>query len=108
MRRRHDHVGVVREHPIDDRTFVSRTGHDGGKIDRFGAVVEPQTRFATRLVGAVTQEAIIRQHRADVAIEVNLAIRGTMAGDGLGTQGNAKRQRQNERMMHSVSRYDFQ
>src|SRR4029453_15391285 len=79
--RRHDLVGVSREHPLDglalaalaraDRSFALAVAR--GLLEG----VEPQAGLALVLVGAVTEVAVLGKDWLDVAVEVKLAAGGS-------------------------------
>ncbi len=82
LRGRHALGGVFRRDPLDQRTLVRLAGHDGaggagGLLD-----VEPQVGLAMLRVRAVAGETLVRQDRADVAVEVGDRVGGAGSGGG--------------------------
>src|SRR5687768_3680240 len=74
LARWHDLVFVVSGNALEQRTVTRLTGDDDHRLIRLAEEaflrVEPQVGLALVLVGAVAGEAVFRQDRADVAIEV--------------------------------------
>ncbi len=77
FRGRHPLVGIVREHPPQGFAFVRLAGDEGRMPAEIGegARLGIQSQIGLSLLGirAVTVEAISRQDRANVAIEVDVA-----------------------------------
>ena len=78
---RHLLVFVVGEDAGDECAFVRLAKNDGevaglGGLQGILADMEAEAGFAVSFVGAVTVEAFVREDRADVAIELDLRVRG--------------------------------
>ena len=73
-RRRHDVVGEVGRHALDERALVGSAGHNRGAIglsslEGSAALVEAKPALAVLLVRAVAIKAMFRQDGANVAVE---------------------------------------
>jgi hypothetical protein len=70
VRRRHQNVGIGRVDPFEDRARAGVARHDRAGVDRRLTVVEPQIGLPLLAVLAVAIEAVFRQDRPDVAVEL--------------------------------------
>ena len=81
VRWRHQHIGVGRMDPLQQRTRARLAGHDRSGLNGSAAVVEPKAGLPLRGVLAVAVEAVFREDRPDVAVEVDRRLgRGACGG----------------------------
>ena len=81
IRRRHDFVRVAAGQPLHQRAFFHVARHDGtiARLQRsqgFLRTVQAQPGLALVLVRSVARIAVIGQYRADVAVEIEVLLRG--------------------------------
>ena len=75
--RRHEHVGIGRMNPFEQRACAGIARHDRARLEGGGPVVEPQVGLPLLAVLPVAVEAVFRQNRSDIPVEVE------GRGDGL-------------------------
>ena len=75
--RRHEHVGIGRMNPFEQRACAGIARHDRARLKGGGPVVEPQVGLPLLAVLPVAVEAVFRQNRSDIPVEVE------GRGDGL-------------------------
>jgi hypothetical protein len=94
LRRRHDLIGVRAHDALDEGALLRITRHHGDDavvvLLRGGLVVETEVCLAFFIVGAVAEEAVLAQDRADLLGKV----------DGL-REGGAGEAKGDERANHS-------
>ena len=81
LRRRHDLVFVLRSNALVEGALVGLALDDGRRLflavlvlaggEEAGFGVEAQARLAGAGVGAVAVEAVVREHRTDIAVELH-------------------------------------
>ena len=70
--RRHDLVRIILQNAVDDLTFIRITGDDGVHLQSTLAGIQSQLGLTLVLVRPVAEEAVLRENRANVAIELQL------------------------------------
>ena len=83
--RRHEHVGIGRMNPFEQRACAGIARHDRARLKGGGPVVEPQVGLPLLAVLPVAVEAVFRQNRSDIPIEVE------GRGDGLRCESAIRR-----------------
>ncbi len=76
LRRRHDHVRIGAVDTGHDFAFVRLAGNNGLVVHRLVADVQPQLRLSPVLVRPVAQEAVVREDRANIAVELQFFLGG--------------------------------
>ena len=101
LRRGHAQIVIGRRHPLDQFTLSRLLGDDRRVPAQVGdgtiAMVQPQVCFTLVFVRTVTLEAMIRQNRTDVAVEVDLPILGA------NVDGNRDAKNGGDRSRHKIA-----
>ena len=91
LRRRHDHVGVGRVNPLEERARPNLAGHN--RPCRNGCLphIQPQVRLPLVAILTVAIKAVLRQDRPDIAVELErFRRRSRSAGHGRDTHGQRR------------------